>query len=104
MKIIKTILSVAMISTSSVYVYGQTADEIVNKYLETVDPGKKLGKLEAVKMEMTAKSQGMETVSYTHLDVYKRQTLIIIMKTTVRFWICIRKILVEQILIHTDTA
>ena len=60
MKIIKTILSVAMISTSSVYVYGQTADEIVNKYLETVDPGKKLGKLEAVKMEMTAKSQGME--------------------------------------------
>ena len=49
-----------MISTSSVYVYGQTADEIVNKYLETVDPGKKLGKLEAVKMEMTAKSQGME--------------------------------------------
>lgn len=60
MKIIKTILSIAMISTASIYSYGQTADEIVNKYLETIDPGKKLSKLEGLKMDMVAKAQGME--------------------------------------------
>ncbi len=66
MNIVKTFLSIGMIAASSVYVYAQTADEIVNKYLETIDPGKKMKTLSGMKMEMAANAQGMEIP----VDVY----------------------------------
>lgn len=59
MQILKT-LTIAFLLTAIAPVSAQTADEIINNYLENTGSKAAWGKLEGVKMTATANAQGME--------------------------------------------
>lgn len=60
MKKLKSILTVAMVTFASSVAFSQTADEVVTKYFQTIDPQNKLKDLKGVKMEMSVNANGME--------------------------------------------
>lgn len=60
MKKLKSILAIGILALTSVTAYAQTADEILSKYFTTIGGADKLRALKGVKMELTAKMQGME--------------------------------------------
>jgi outer membrane lipoprotein-sorting protein len=60
MKKLFLLVSTLVFTLSFVSVQAQTADEIINKYIETIGGKEKLATLNGVKMEMVANYQGME--------------------------------------------
>jgi len=60
MKKLSLLVKTIIFSLAFANVQAQTADEVVNKYIETIGGKEKLEKLTAMKMEMVANYQGME--------------------------------------------
>jgi len=60
MKKLSLLVSTLVFTLSFVSVKAQTADEVINKYIETIGGKEKLAALNGVKMEMVANYQGME--------------------------------------------
>jgi hypothetical protein len=60
MKKLSLFVQTIIFSLAFTNVQAQTADEVVNKYIETIGGKEKLEALNAVKMEMVANYQGME--------------------------------------------
>jgi outer membrane lipoprotein-sorting protein len=60
MKKLSLLLKTVIFSLIFVNTQAQTADEVVNKYIETIGGKEKLEKLTGIKMEMVANYQGME--------------------------------------------
>jgi hypothetical protein len=60
MKKLSLLLNILVFTISIFTLQAQTADEVVNKYIETIGGKAKLEALQGVKMEMVANAQGME--------------------------------------------
>lgn len=60
MKKISLFVCTLLITYGSTLVHAQTADEVINKYFETIGGKEKLAAINSLKMEMIANYQGME--------------------------------------------
>jgi len=60
MKKLSLLLKTVLFSLLFVNTQAQTADDVVNKYIDAIGGKEKLEKLTGIKMEMVANAQGME--------------------------------------------